>query len=85
MLQQDVTTRWNSMFCLLKSLLEQTWAHGLLSRLWSARDTRYPPVGFNWVHNFTSLPIWRKNKGDVAFAEGTFPSVVALKFLLKKL
>ncbi len=63
MLQQDVTARWNSMFCVLKSLLKQTWARGLLCRLWSPPDIQCPPKGFNEEHNFFSLPIWRTNEG----------------------
>lgn len=89
MLQQDVTTRWNRMFCVLKSLLEQTWAHTVYSADYDQPVT-FSALPWGLIENIISLlspfeKITREMSASVVFADDTFPSVIALKFLLKKL
>lgn len=86
MLQQDVTTRWNSMFCVLKSLLKQTWAHTVYSADYDQPVT-FSPHQWGLIENIISFlfPFEVLTREMSAFADNTFPSVTALKILLRKL
>lgn len=89
MLQHDVTTRWNSMFCVLESLLEQTWAHTVYSADYDQPVT-FSALPWGLIENIISLlspfeEITREMSASVGFADDTLPSVIAMKFLLNKL
>ncbi|XP_034542641.1 zinc finger BED domain-containing protein 4-like [Notolabrus celidotus] len=88
MLQQDVTTRWNSTFYMMKSLLDQKRALGVYGA-----DHELPACfsAYQWglVENMTTLltpfeQLTREISSHLATAADVSPSVVALKRLLSK-
>ena len=88
MLQQDVATRWNSTFYMMKSLLDQKRALGVYGA-----DHELPACfsAYQWglVENMTTLltpfeQLTTEISSHLATTADVIPSVVALKRLLSK-